>query len=75
LTTTVALALFLCWSTFFRCQQSEFDEATIEAKAEEYLPDLRQALAEANAGLGRATTQEKIFIKRSNFRSVLINSK
>ena len=47
----------------------------IEADADECRPDLRQALPEANAGLARATTQEKIFIKQSNFRSVLFNSK
>jgi putative transcriptional regulator len=32
--------------------------AAIEADAGESLPDLRQALAEAKAGLGRVTTAE-----------------
>ena len=33
----------------------------IEADADDCLPDLRQVLAEANAGLARATTQKNIY--------------
>lgn len=37
--------------------------AAIEADAGEVLPDLRQALAEAKAGLGRVTTPDQILVR------------
>lgn len=37
----------------------------IEADAGEALPDLRQALAEAQAGLGRVTTAEQIIVRQA----------
>ena len=43
----------------------------IEADAGESLPDLRQALAEANAGLGRLTTPEQILVRQARETSGL----
>lgn len=43
----------------------------IEADAGESLPDLRQALAEANAGLGRVTTPEQILVRQAREKSGL----
>ena len=45
----------------------DFDRvaAAIEADAGESLPDLRQALAEAKAGLGRVTTHEQILVRQA----------
>ena len=43
----------------------------IEADAGETLPDLRQALAEAKAGLGRVTTAEQILVRRARETSGL----
>lgn len=37
----------------------------IEADAGEALPDLRQALEEASAGVGRATTAEQILVRKA----------
>ncbi|XXG31316.1 MAG: hypothetical protein WJ306_01575 [Ferrovum myxofaciens] len=37
----------------------------IEADAGEVLPDLRQALAEAKAGLGRVTMPEQILVRQA----------
>lgn len=41
----------------------------IEADAGESLPDLRQALAEANAGLGRITTAEQLLVRTARTNS------
>lgn len=43
----------------------------IEADAGETLPDLRQALAEAKAGLGRVTTPEQMLVRQARERSGL----
>lgn len=45
--------------------------AAIEADADEPLPDLRQALAEAKAGLGRITTSEQILLRQAREKSGL----
>ena len=46
----------------------------IEADAGEALPDLRQALAEAKAGLGRVTTPEQIIVRQAREKSGLTQS-
>jgi len=43
----------------------------IEADAGETLPDLRQALAEAKAGVGRVTTPEQLLVRQARERSGL----
>ena len=43
----------------------------IEADAGEVLPDLRQALAEAAAGVGRVTTPEQILVRQAREKSGL----
>ena len=43
----------------------------IEADADEALPDLRQALAEAKAGIGRVTTPEQILVRQAREKSGL----
>jgi putative transcriptional regulator len=43
----------------------------IEADAGEVLPDLRQALAEAKAGLGRVTMPEQILVRQAREKSGL----
>ena len=43
----------------------------IEADAGEALPDLRQALAEAKAGLGRVTTPDQILVRLAREKSGL----
>ena len=45
--------------------------AAIEADVGESLPDLRQALAEANAGLGRVTTPEQSLVRQARAKSGL----
>ncbi len=45
--------------------------AAIEADAGEVLPDLRQALAEAQAGLGRVTTSEQLLVRQAREKSGL----
>jgi putative transcriptional regulator len=45
--------------------------AAIEADAGESLSDLREALAEAKAGLGRATTPEQILVRQAREKSGL----
>jgi putative transcriptional regulator len=45
--------------------------AAIEADAGEALPDLRQALAEAKAGLGRVTTPAQILVRQAREKSGL----
>ena len=45
--------------------------AAIEADAGESLPDLRHALAEAKAGLGRVTTPEQILVRQAREKSGL----
>jgi len=45
--------------------------AAIEADAGESLPDLRQALAEATAGVGRVTTPEQILVRQARERAGL----
>lgn len=45
--------------------------AAIEADAGESLPDLRQALAEAKAGLGRVSTPEQILVHQAREKSGL----
>ena len=45
--------------------------AAIEADAGELLPDLRQALAEAKARLGRVTTSEQILVRQAREKSGL----
>lgn len=45
--------------------------AAIEADAGEALLDLRQALAEAKAGLGRVTTPEQILVRQAREKSGL----
>lgn len=45
--------------------------AAIEADAGEPLPDLRQALAEAQAGLGRVTTPDQILVRQAREKSGL----
>jgi putative transcriptional regulator len=46
----------------------------IEADAGEALPDLRQALAEAKAGIGRVTTPEQILVRQAREKSGLTQS-
>ena len=48
--------------------------AAIEADAGASLPDLRQALAEAKAGLGRVTTPEQILVRQAREQSGLTQS-
>lgn len=43
----------------------------IEADAGESLPDLRQALAEAKAGVGRVTTPDQILVRQAREKSGL----
>lgn len=43
----------------------------IEADAGESLPDLRQALSEAKAGIGRVTTPEQMLVRQARQRSGL----
>ena len=43
----------------------------VEADAGESLPGLRQALAEAKAGLGRVTTREQILVRQAREKSGL----
>ena len=43
----------------------------IEADVGESLPDLRQALAEAKAGVGRVTTPEQILVRQAREKSGL----
>ncbi|MCO4856634.1 helix-turn-helix domain-containing protein [Herbaspirillum sp. WGmk3] len=43
----------------------------IEADVGEALPDLRQALAEAKAGVGRVTTPEQIIVRQAREKSGL----
>lgn len=43
----------------------------IETDAGEALPDLRQALAEATAGVGRVTTPEQILVRQAREKSGL----
>ena len=43
----------------------------IGADAGEALPDLRQALAEAGAGVGRVTTPEQLLVRQARMRSGL----
>jgi putative transcriptional regulator len=50
----------------------EKEAAAIEADFGEALPDLRQALAEAKAGLGRITTPEQILAHQAQQKSGLI---
>jgi putative transcriptional regulator len=45
--------------------------AAIEADAGEPLPDLRQALAEAKAGLGRVTTPAQILVRQAREKTGL----
>ncbi len=45
--------------------------AAIEADARESLPDLRQALAEAKARLGRVTTSAQILVRQAREKSGL----
>ncbi len=45
--------------------------AAIESDAGESLPDLRQALLEAKAGLGRATTPGQILVRQAREKSGL----
>jgi putative transcriptional regulator len=45
--------------------------AAIEADAGETLSDLRQALAEAKAGLGRVTTPEQVLLRQAREKSGL----
>ena len=45
--------------------------AAIEADAGESLPDLREALAEAQAGVGRVTTPEQILVRQARQKSGL----
>lgn len=45
--------------------------AAIEVDAGEALPDLRQALAEAKAGLGRVTTPDQILVRQARKMSGL----
>ena len=46
----------------------------IEADAGEALPDLRQALAEAKAGMGRVTTPDQILVRQAREKSGLTHS-
>lgn len=43
----------------------------IETDAGEVLPDLREALAEAKAGLGRVTTPEQMLVRQAREKSGL----
>lgn len=45
--------------------------AAIETDAGEALPNLRQALAEAKAGLGRVTTPEQSLVRQARVKSGL----
>ena len=46
----------------------------IEADAGEARPDLRQALAEAKAGMGRVTTPDQILVRQAREKSGLTQS-
>ena len=46
----------------------------IEADAGEALPDLRQALAQAKAGLGRVTTPGQLLVRQARDKSGLTQS-
>ena len=46
----------------------------IEADADEALPDLRQALAQAKAGLGRVTTPGQLLVRQARDKSGLTQS-
>ena len=46
----------------------------IEADAGEALPDLRQALAEAKAGMGRVTTPDQILVRQAREKSGMTQS-
>lgn len=48
--------------------------SAIEADAGEALPDLRQALKEARAGMGRVTTPEQILVRQAREKSGLTQS-
>lgn len=48
--------------------------AAIESDAGVPLPDLRQALAEAKAGLGRVTSPEQILVRQAREKSGLTQS-
>lgn len=48
--------------------------AAIEADAGEALPDLRQALAQAKAGLGRVTTPGQLLVRQAREKSGLTQS-
>lgn len=45
--------------------------AAIETDAGEALPDLRQALAQAKAGIGRVTTPEQMLVRQAREKSGL----
>lgn len=45
--------------------------SAIEADAGEALPDLRQALTEAKAGIGRVTTAEQVLVRQAREKSGL----
>jgi putative transcriptional regulator len=45
--------------------------SAIEADAGEALPDLRQALAQAKAGIGRVTTPEQMLVRQAREKSGL----
>ena len=45
--------------------------SAIESDAGEALPDLRQALAQAKAGIGRVTTPEQILVRQAREKSGL----
>ena len=45
--------------------------SAIEADAGEALPDLRQALAQAKAGIGRVTTPEQLLVRQAREKSGL----
>lgn len=45
--------------------------SAIEADAGEAMPDLRQALAQAKAGVGRVTTSEQILVRQAREKSGL----
>lgn len=47
--------------------------AAIEADASASLPDLRQALAEAKAQLGRVTTPEQLLARQAHRKSGLMS--
>ena len=45
--------------------------SAIESDAGEALPDLRQALAQAKAGIGRVTTPEQMLVRQARAKSGL----